>query len=191
MAAASSHDPALEDFEVRREGAGRSQAAIDESANDFVDLLLDLKLTGASVSAKHVCLLCHYAVKGGWAHPSVAQFALGPQPEGREERTGRWHEKLDSVLGIRSDFNFYPLPMPGQDKHEIDRTTKMIPTLLPFKTLTSEIASSTVAADRLDAGFVADEWAPSYTSHPIYVGRGVGERVWPLALYLEGVSFQK
>ena len=191
MAAASSHDAPEEDFEFRRGGAGRSQEEIDESANDFMDMLLDLKLTGATVSAKHVCLLCHYAVQGGWAHPSVAQFALGPQPEGREEQTGRWHKKLDSVLGIRGDFEYYPLPMPGQDKHELDRTSKIIPTLLPFKTLSSEIASSTVAADRLDAGFVADEWAPSYTSHPVYVGRRVGEQVWPLALYLDGISFQK
>lgn len=49
MVADSSHDAPGEDIEVRRGGAGRSPEDIDEYANDFVDMLLDLKLTNATV----------------------------------------------------------------------------------------------------------------------------------------------
>ena len=183
----------LEDFEVPREGAGLlAEERADErreAAEEFVELLLKLKLTGERVSAKHVCLLCHYVVSAGVGDPNVAALALGPLPS---EQSGHYQRKLDDALNLGEEFEFYQLPMPGQEKHELDRTCKNMPTLLPMVTLTEEIRSNHAAASaRLRDGFAEQDWADSYLQHPLYTSRGVGEEIWPIALYLDGVRFQK
>lgn len=102
----------LEDFEVPREGAGLiAEERADErreAAEEFVELLLRLKLTGERVSARHVCVLCHYAVSAGIDDPNVAALALGPLPH---EQSGHYQRKLDDALNLGSTFEFYQLPI--------------------------------------------------------------------------------
>ena len=90
-------------------------------------------------------MLCHYAVSAGIDDPNVAALALGPLPH---EQSGHYQRKLDDALNLKSAFEFYQLPMPGQEKHELERTCKNIPTLLPMVTLTEEIRTNHAVASQ-------------------------------------------
>ena len=101
--------------------------------------------------------------------------------------SGHYQRKIDKATGVSvSDFKSesYKLQVPQHAKYDKSRTVHEMVVRVPHEELASEFAADDKAFD------LPRDATESYNTHPVVVGNP-GERVIPLAVYLDGISFTK
>ena len=157
-----------------------------EASGEFADMLLDLQYRGR-LSARDVCVLSFYAARGG-LRGRAADLAYNPYAQ-----TGKFQRHLDRVLGtLRAiDDDLYSLSVPGYDRFKASRADVIIPAIPPHEVLSQEVDASPDLARQLRDQVSGNEWSQAYHAHPAVTTAPEGTPVYPLALYMDGVSFQR
>ena len=155
-----------------------------QAVADFIELLVLLNATHG-MSAKHVCMICHYAMKSGMQ--GLGKFALHP-----EAPTGHFQRKLDKALGFGQCSKIkplhYKLEVVGYNKYDASRTKHVITTLPCHEAMAREMEQNpSITPDQI----LACEWASDYWEHAVVKGLSEEERTTrpplPCALYVDGV----
>ena len=82
------------------------------------------------------------------------------------------------------------LQVPGQGKHDIERTVQSISVEPGHEQFVDDYNANTSSFQRLLAKFKSDENLPAcYWNHPVVQGALAGVLVFPIALYLDGVPY--
>lgn len=152
----------------------------EEAGAMLVELLLNLMFTNA-LSAKSLCLICHWASKAGAAGP-VGEYALKPGAP-----SGHYRRKVDAANGVdlrKSAAKMFKLAVPQHCKYDLARTVHEMVVRLPHEELAREVR------DQPDCvtGPVCETAA--FKAHPVVRGHP-GVPVMPVALYLDGISFTR
>ena len=83
------------------------------------------------------------------------------------------------------------IQIPAREKHTMERTTIEIPVMPLHESIAEEQQMNPKLSFQLRESLENHEWTMQYHQHPIVRGAAVREQVWPLALYVDGVPFQK
>ena len=105
---------------------------------------------------------------------------------------GSFSDHFDKVVGIAEHMGsyFYQVEVPAHERCTLGRTTIESCATLPHKALGEELASSSGFGKALRQAVRSNGWSRMYNDHEV-VKRHHGGRVIPLAVYLDGVAFQK
>ena len=163
----------------------------EEAEADFAEYLLDLRCKGR-VSSKTVCMIAWFATRAG-VGGRVKDLRLGLKTKsGHLRSTGHFQRKLDRAVGETRDLkDRYELEIPGHDKHELSRTTLTLPCFPPHESLARELEEDPALRSRMEQSLLDEAWPPVYSQHPQVAAAAPGEVVYPLALYMDGVPFQR
>ena len=139
------------------------------------------------------CLLRTCAPSYVW--PSNECRATGPVTDfsfRSDAPSGHYQRHLTAVLILDVPLErAYTMQVPARQMDTIERTAFEIP-VMPFHgTLAEELQTNPGLSFQLPESLENDEWTAQYHEHPIVCGATTGEQVWPLALYVDGVPFQK
>ena len=124
-----------------------------EAGIELAELLLQLHADGR-LSAKHACLIAHWAAKAGAVGP-VDDLGLPPgiSPSGHYQ----WH--LDRVAGLRRNKEeLYELAVPGHKKLSVDRGVHKVKAVTPHERLHKEFVENLDTVAKI--GQV--QWPPSF-----------------------------
>ena len=106
--------------------------------------------------------------------------------------TGHFQRHLDTIFPPREILkNQYTIKVPGFDKYKNGRTTIEVPVLPPHEVLHEELGNARDVEMSFRQSVREGKMPTSYTQHRIVMRARDGETVWPLAVYLDGVPFQK
>ena len=152
----------------------------------FMDMLVQMKLEGAKMTAKSACILSYWAQKGGLAPPGDL-LALEPGIDG-----GRYSSHFDKTLGfdqLLKKESWYTVKVPGHRRHDASRCVRDVSAQPIFTALASELSENPGIWDLLDQQKLDNNLPPSYLQHPLVAEHG-HSRVLPIGLYLDGVQYQ-
>jgi hypothetical protein len=157
-----------------------------EAGAEFMSILLDLKASG-KLSARDICVLAFYAKHAGLDSPAT-KLALGPHSP-----TGHYQRHIDRVLGLNTRLveDEYLLPVPSFDKHALSRIVVDCPALPPHESLEAEIRGCPSLRGDLATAVDAGDWHDLYIQHEVVRSAPPGAPVYPLALYVDAVPFQR
>ena len=152
---------------------------------EFVRMLVDLKWTGV-LSARQVCTLAFWASRAG-ARGSIAKLAERP-----DAQTGKFARRFDKVIGTKpADVPAYNVPTIRRPRTSASRTLEPIPVILPIEAVEEELEQSLGPVTELREAIAAEELPPFYTQHPLVRDAPPNVDIHPVALYMDGVSFQR
>ena len=157
-----------------------------DAGKEFADFLLELRML-QKLSARDVCLLAYYA-----KHAGVVGYARDYAfPPGK--RSGHYQRHLDTVTNMSTTLDQkYVMEVPGSTKFYNARTKLQLPCLPPHECLQAEVSESpNLREDLRDALSQEPDWLDTYTAHPVVTSAKPGEVVYPLAIYSDGVPFQR
>ena len=156
-----------------------------EAGQELADFLITLKQIGR-LSAKDVCVLCHYATIAGLTGPATEfSFRL-------DAPTGHYNRHLNTVLKLNEAMSgSYTVSVPGQDKYELGRVSIPMPCFLPHECLSEEIDNTPEMVDKLRASRANNEWPDAFVEHPVSRDAPPGADVWPLCLYVDGIPLHR
>ena len=154
-----------------------------EGSQTFFDLLVELKMSGL-LSARHVCVLSHWAKLGGLKGIG-ASLALAPTRTG-----GAFSAHFDNVLGMGDEMKrpWYEIKVPCHIRHDVSRSIVPTAALPAFEAVKNELAEDPQLLTKFAANFVEKDWAPSYVDHPLVREQGK-DKVLPLGIYIDGVKY--
>ena len=136
------------------------------------------------LSARHVCILSHWATLGG-LKGSGATLAVPPTRTG-----GAFSAHFDKVLGMREVMkqSWYEIKIPCHIRHDVSRSIVDTAALPAFDALENELVEDPGMITKFNANFAECDWAPNYLQHPkvLELGR---DKVLPLGIYLDGVKY--
>ena len=147
--------------------------------------LMSLNVRG-KLSAKDVCTIALLAKQCGATGPVTDLSFRSDASSGHYQRRVTAALKLDEPLE-----RAYTLQVPAREKDTIERTTIEIPVMPFHENLAEELQTNQGLSFQLRESLENHEWTAQYHQHPIVRGAATGEQVWPLALYVDGVPFQK
>lgn len=153
------------------EGAEEAGAALG-------DLLLELHVSGR-LTAKHACLISHYAHKAGACGP-VAQYGYKPGAP-----SGHYQRHLDKAAGLRDQNLFYHMTVPCFSKRSRSRVSRQLDVLPPHECLHREFEDNPSLTKQLHTA----ELPQSFDRHPVALA--AAGPVLPVALYMDGVQYTK
>ena len=157
-----------------------------EASQELADFLVYLKLKG-KLSARDICVIAYWGKLAGLVG-AAAELAKSP-----DAQSGKYQAHLDKVLKINDAIvdDEYILRVPGYDKYGLTREIQPVPVLPCHEALQSELDSTPDLPVRLRSSVEGHEWTQSYTEHPLVREFGTHCDVYPCALYIDGVAFQK
>ena len=148
-------------------------------------MLCDLKMRG-KLSAKDVCNICWYCKLAGIGG-AAAELAMRPDaPSGHYNRHLTNRLKLDTHVQTACTVS-----VPGHDKYALDRTVHKIPGIPAHESLAAELEESPLLGAQLRRACADKEWNRAYFEHEVVRTAPPGCDVWPMAIYLDSVSFTK
>ena len=150
------------------------------------DLLLSLYYSGG-LTAKALCTIFFWMFKAGLQYDSVRAVMFRP-----DAQSGHYQRHLDSVLGLRSESttqSFYFMEVPMYSEAWMGRRLNRIPVFIPHAELHEEMKESITFDDDLAHAISHRTMPPSYFNHTVV--SGTTDRVAPIAMYVDGVQFQK
>ena len=155
-----------------------------EAGADLADFLLHLRTTGKLV-ARDVCVICHYASLAGAQGP--VRDIVWP-PDGHH-----FTRHLETCQGMGKGLEGqYNMQCPGFDKFDASRVALNVPCLPLHEALSAEHASKPeLMSDLLAKSLNNVEWSARYRSNPVVQRAEAWEFVMPIALYSDGIPFQK
>lgn len=154
------------------------------AGENLASLLVDLKLKGI-LSAKHVCVLAHWATLAGAKGP-CKDFAAKPGGQ-----SGSYQQRLNTFLRVEEHAPFYTVRLPGTDPALAERTTLDMAVMPPHEAISQEVLDDPGILQRAQELAGAEEWGAVYRSHPAVTTAPPGTPVLPLAIYADGVPFTK
>ena len=164
--------------------AEKQERAGDKLANELLALLERGEARGG-LSARSVCTLAYHAKEAG-ARGFVEQLAFRPNAP-----SGHFQRHLDVVLSFDEETKLlYELDVPGHDRCGMERVLHKMHTLPLHEELAREVADSPGLAEQFAASVRDNAWPPAYYEHPI-VRESPGDVVYPLALYMDGIAYNK
>ena len=156
-----------------------------EAAHAFVDFLMSLKMRG-KLSAKDVCVLCWYGSRCGLAKPG-ADLAFRPNAP-----SGHYQRHLDSVTEMSSKLKgACMIVVPSFDKYSMSRCVLNIPMIPLHEALQGELEEDPSIETTFNASTPEGDWNKDYFRHPVVRNKDPDEVVYPIALYLDGVPFNR
>ena len=166
-------------------GTGIDHVARSLAGKALAEELIDMYLVGGRMTAKALCVLCHFASEAGVAE--VAQYALKPC-----DSTGNYQKKLDRVLELRQfDDRLYQMTIPGTSRNDLDREPQIVHLTPPHEALKSELDEKPEIISKWSEEVNAGRWIEEYETHPVVQGASAQERerILPLALYLDKTPY--
>ena len=150
-------------------------AKSNTQTNGFsVSLHVEGKLT-----AKHTCLISHWAHKAGAAGPVSS---LGFRPDAP---SGHYQRHLDTVAGLKAKPGKYlSIPVPGMPRYDQSRRVQQVKVYPPHECLHEEHVNDPELAGKV----LESSWPPSYSSHRTVLANP-GKPTVPLALYLDAAQY--
>jgi len=148
----------------------------------FADALKMLYMK-SGVSARHICILCHWGSLAGLSGPAV-QWALPPG-----KQIGKYNTHLRKCLGVDDiDGDRYVMQVPGHSKFDGVRTEHNVQVLVPHEQFFDEVQKQPLLLQPYKD--VANEaWGKTYLKHPVYLEKTPTETVIPIAMYADGVKY--
>jgi hypothetical protein len=173
------------DSDVADSSDEESPLTPERSSEEFLNMLVSLKLSG-KVSAKTACLLSYWAAGGGLTGAG-SQLALPPTRKG-----GAFSEHFDRVIGVDlgNRDELIELDIPGHERSTLGRTVLKCDAALIYHQLAESVASSRSLQSPSHVAKECEKFGPMYHNHPVVQSEPPGAFL-PLALYVDGVSFQK
>ena len=165
----------------RGEAAQTAEAQREQAGTALADLLLQLHREGL-MTAKHTCLISHYAHKAG-ACGRVAEYAFRPGAP-----SGHYQRHLDLTAGLRDKAQkekFYKVSAPCFSRRLRLKGTRQLDVLPPHECLQREFEENPALKEQLEAA----EWPTSFGDHP--VAQASGGPVLPVALFVDGAQYTK
>ena len=159
----------------------------EECSTEFFNFLVHLKICG-TLSAKQACLLSYWAKRGGLCNPG-ASLAMPPSRSG-----GSFSRHFDKVVGLdkKMEGDFYKFEMPAIERWSLGRTSIVCHANVVYKQLRAEIDAIDDFDSLLEKTSATEGWGLKYNAHPLVRSEAAaGQLVVPLAMYLDGVPFQK
>ena len=143
-----------------------------------------LLLETRSIRCEQICIIAHWALKGGCADP-VSKIALHPAAS-----SGRFKRKLRSYLKLDRDVDqTYTVYAPGYSKAEMSRVQLALPFMPPYELLHKEWCESENLDERLQECIDSGDMPLTYDSHPVVLG--TSELVHAAVMYADGVPTTK
>ena len=156
-----------------------------EASLQLADFLMSLNVRG-KLSAKDVCTIALPAKQCGATGPVTDLSFRSDAPSGHYQR------HLTAVLNLDVPLErACTMLVPAREKDTIERTTIEIPVMPFHESLAVELQKNPGLSFQLQESLENHEWTAQYHQHPIVRGATTGEQVWPLALYVDVVPFQK
>ena len=148
-----------------------------------MDKVLRLHLLN-KISAEDCCTTLHLAVEAGVSQ--AKRYALGPGSS-----SGHYSRKLTKALALGDSRELYEFEYPGHSKHELSRTVHKA-VCIPFHEQISADMEEDVGCRVQLADLVRERVLPPvYWQHKVVRAATDGERVLPVALYLDGVPYSQ
>ena len=166
--------------------AQRSDLTAEHDAGQkLADWFLRLYADG-TLSAKHVCIGCHYACKAG-AVGDVSKYALEPTATG-----GHFQRHLGRVLPgstTAPELCIVEVPLRSRKAGRGKRRTLFAPV---HECLAAEVVQHGLSAKDVDDRADMAEWGPAFRIHRASQPRlEDGRPCFPVALYMDSVRFTK
>ena len=161
-------------------GDGADAASSARAA--LLEILLHLYFNSV-MTARHFCIICYYCGRAGLGQ-MFSNYGLRPGAE-----SGHYQRKLDGLLGFTTmQSKLYALTTYGVRKDTIGRAAQTLLVRPVHEQLQAEIEADPAQGDALDAMKASGKLPPAYHEHCV-VQRNADERVWPVALYMDGVPY--
>lgn len=149
---------------------------------EFVRSMLELYFS-STLSAIVFCKLMWLAANAGIRE--AGQYALKPGAP-----TGHYSRKLRRQLGWRTKHNFMRLTIPGQGKHDLERSEQTVSVMPGHEQMSLDLKDTPVTATMLQKlKDKPDNIPPCYWHHPVVQEAAQYELVYPVAVYLDGVPY--
>jgi hypothetical protein len=150
---------------------------------EFVRFALSLYLQSA-LSASTFCVLMHHAAAAGIAE--AKQYGLKPGAD-----SGNYTKKLHRTMGWKHDraSTFYEVDVPGHGKHDLERTSHVVPVMPCHEQIANDPKSSEGNQQLRDLRAKDGGLPPSYWNPPVVQGASEGTIVDPVAIYIDGVPY--
>ena len=157
-------------------------------------MLVDLKFSNR-LSAKQCCLLAYWATKcqgTGFCEELAMAPETTPGVEGTpDEQTGRWNRHFNRVVKHTQHLqDCYYLDVPYFARSEAERSVRPIPVLHPVAARSREVQATPGLRSLLDRLVSQHELPQSYFHHKVVLDSAPAP-VFPLGLYIDGVSFNR
>ena len=156
------------------------------AAQEMLDHLVDLYLTSV-ISAKSLCLLCHWASKAGITHPDVIRYAAKPT-----KHSGNYQKHLNTAMGFDDMLrNFDTISVPAYPRGGVGRGLLDLPLRAPHALLHDELRQNESVGFKLQEMVDNMVLPPCYFANPIVKASTAGSLPVPFALYCDGVQYSK
>jgi len=156
----------------------------EEAGEEFVKLVTDMKLKGASMTAKHACLLSFWAARAGANGPVGA---LGFHPGAA---SGNYSRHYDSATQTKpNNPRYYTLDLPLFRKADATRAIEPYPVVPAHEALRDEIIGEPSMATKLAT--LLPKLPPAYTEHVVVKSAPPGMPIYPVVLYMDGIPFTR
>jgi hypothetical protein len=135
----------------------------------------------SKISAKDLCIACHFAHESGSIGADFSRYGLAPG----QSSDGAYQKKLDRSLPSAGPM--YHVTIPVHDRNGTVRDQRETPTLPLHEALFREVQATPGLLEESRAA----AWPPSYNEHHlVQEARAAGEDLpVPVALYLDGVHY--
>jgi hypothetical protein len=155
----------------------------EQAGFELAQFLVHLCLT-CSISAKTCCVLAFWAMRAGACGP-IAQLEVSPDLPANQ--SGHYQRKFDNALKLRDRQKWlYKMNIPGHAKFSASREVVATSVLAVHELLNDEFRKDPALSDKLL------EPHPIWKTPHFIAQEGASDvPLFPLALYLDGVVFQK
>jgi hypothetical protein len=159
--------------------------SVTDCSTEFYNMVVHLKISGV-ISAKQACILSFWAKKGGLCDPG-GSLAVHPARIG-----GAFSKHFDKTVGLDKEMqaDFYRLSMPAFQRWSLGRSLIDCDVNLAHERLKEHIDAAPDFFEKVDEAAKSSGWADRYRNHELLKVPG-GDRLVPLALYIDGVPFLK
>jgi hypothetical protein len=149
-------------------------------------LIIGMKHRG-TLTATDACLLCWWAHKAG-VKGVVAQVAMRPG----HKNTGNYSRHFDKIVNPTDhDDDLYVMTAPGYHRSTDLRVLADFSVLPPHDAADEEIRGNPGIRKLLEECRNTDTLPPAYNTHEIVRNAPEGTPVYPYALYIDAVKFQR
>jgi hypothetical protein len=163
--------------------AGESEQEADEDWSpdqEFVSMMIKLLLY-SSISSITFCQIMYWAGRAGIKE--AVRYGLEPG-----KQSGKYSQKIKKIFDYRAKKHlFYQMRVPGQGKHDIERSEQSIDVIPGYEQLLASVDAKT-EQELVDLRAKTDGLPPQYWDHPI-VQADPDEPIYPIAIYIDGVPY--
>ena len=149
-------------------------------------MIIEMKHAG-TISAKDACILSWWASKAG-VKGAVAQLGMRPG----NSSTGNYSKHFDRVVYARGeDDDLYVMKVPAYHRSHDSRVLADLHVLPPHEAADEEIIGNPGLQARLQECRRTGALPPAYDGHAVVQRAPAGTPVYPYALYVDAVQFQR